>query len=151
MEKQEPGLTKTMTSKTEAMGTDLELQQTTGVGMVEDINKSEALPASGPNIDTYRGLTPRHVQLMAIGGSIGTGIFVGIGNFLQAAGPLNLFLGYIVWSIFFTWPCYLCVAEMVAYLPVRGNIFELATRFVDPALGFCMGGKCIPVSMELYL
>ncbi|EFY84454.1 hypothetical protein MAC_09511 [Metarhizium acridum CQMa 102] len=33
------------------------------------------------------------------------------------------------------WPCNLCVAEMCAYLPIRGSIFE----FVDPALGFAMG------------
>lgn len=148
MEKEGSSITKVMTSKTDAMGSDLEHQQTTGVGVVEDINKSVPAGLSGHNTETYRGLTPRHVQLMAIGGSIGTGVFVGIGNFLQIAGPLNLFLGYIVWSIFFTWPCYLCVAEMVAYLPVRGNIFELASRFVDPALGFSMGGKCISFSRD---
>ncbi|EJT69064.1 hypothetical protein GGTG_13332 [Gaeumannomyces tritici R3-111a-1] len=33
----------------------------------------------------------------------------------------------------------LCVAEMCAYLPICGSIFELASRFVDPALGFAMG------------
>lgn len=88
---------------------------------------------------TKRGLSPRHVQLMAIGGSIGTGLFVGIGGVLSKAGPLSLFIGYLIWGIFFIWPTNLCVAEMCAYLPVRGSIFELATRFVDPALGFAMG------------
>lgn len=84
---------------------------------------------------TVRGLSPRHVQLMAIGGSIGTGLFVGIGSVLSKAGPLSVVLGYLVWGIFFVWPCNLCVAEMCAHLPVRGSIFELAARFVDPALG----------------
>lgn len=88
---------------------------------------------------TQRGLSPRHVQLMAIGGSIGTGLFVGIGGVLSKAGPLSLFLGYLLWGVFFVWPCNLCVAEMHAYLPIRGSIFELAARFVDPALGFAMG------------
>ena len=88
---------------------------------------------------TKRGLTPRHVQLMAIGGSIGTGLFVGIGGPLSTAGPLSLFLGYIVFGLLFIWPCCLCVGEMMAYLPLRGSIFELASRFVDPALGFSMG------------
>lgn len=86
--------------------------------------------------ETKRGLSPRHVQLMAIGGSIGTGLFVGIGSVLSQAGPLSLILGYLFWGILFIWPCYLCVAEMCAYLPIRGTIFELASRFVDPALGF---------------
>lgn len=89
--------------------------------------------------ETKRGLTPRHVQLMAIGGSMGTGLFVGIGGSLSKAGPLSLLLGYLAWGILFVWPCNLCVAEMCAWLPVRGTIFELAGRYVDPALGFAMG------------
>ncbi|KAK3192302.1 hypothetical protein K4F52_001515 [Lecanicillium sp. MT-2017a] len=88
---------------------------------------------------TQRGLSPRHVQLMAIGGSIGTGLFVGIGSVLSKSGPLSLFLGYLLWGTLFVWPCNLCVAEMCAYLPIRGSIFELAARFVDPAFGFAMG------------
>lgn len=88
---------------------------------------------------TKRGLSPRHVQLMAIGGSIGTGLFVGIGGVLSESGPLSLFLGYLIWGVFFVWPCNLCVAEMCSYLPIRGSIFELASRFVDPAMGFAMG------------
>ena len=88
---------------------------------------------------TKRGLHPRHVQLMAIGGSIGTGLFVGIGRTLSASGPLSLFLAYCFWGILFVWPCNLCVAEMLAYLPTRGTVFELSARYVDPALGFAMG------------
>lgn len=88
---------------------------------------------------TKRGLTPRHVQLMAIGGSIGTGLFVGIGGPLSKAGPLSVFLGYLAWGLLFIWPCCLCVGEMMAYLPVSGSIFELASRYVDPALGFGLG------------
>ncbi|KAI1841477.1 hypothetical protein JX265_009956 [Neoarthrinium moseri] len=89
--------------------------------------------------ETKRGLSPRHVQLMAIGGSIGTGLWVGIGGVLSKAGPLSLILGYAFWGLLFIWPLNLTVAEMCAYLPVRGSIFELASRFVDPALGFAMG------------
>ncbi|KAI1499575.1 amino acid permease/ SLC12A domain-containing protein [Biscogniauxia marginata] len=89
--------------------------------------------------ETKRGLSPRHVQLMAIGGSIGTGLWVGIGSVLSNAGPLSLVLGYMFWGLLYVWPLNLCVAEMCAYLPIRGTIFELASRFVDPALGFAMG------------
>lgn len=89
--------------------------------------------------ETHRGLKPRHVHLMAIGGSIGVGLWVGIGSVLSKAGPLSLILGYAFWGCFFIWPLYLCVAEMCAYLPVRGSIFTLAARFVDPAVGFAMG------------
>ena len=91
-----------------------------------------------PYCQTQRGLSPRHVQLMAIGGSIGTGLFVGIGSYLRDAGPLSVFLGYLCYGIFFIWPCNLCVGEMCAYLPIRGSIFELAARYIDPAFGFAM-------------
>ncbi|KAF5683478.1 general amino acid permease [Fusarium circinatum] len=122
----------------------------------QDDSKKVALDTSGPtnacdtssiqrasiymtNGQTKRGLSPRHVQLMAIAGSIGTALFVGIGGALSKAGPLSLSLGYLFWSMFFILPCTLSVAEMCAYLPIRGSIFELASRFVDPALGFSMG------------
>jgi amino acid permease len=88
---------------------------------------------------TKRGLHPRHVQLMAIGGSIGTGLFVGIGRTLSTSGPLSLFLAYCFWGLMFVWPCNLCVGEMLAYLPTRGTVFELSARYVDPAMGFAMG------------
>lgn len=109
-----------------------------------NVEAGDVKPAFGglerrAQFETQRGLSPRHVQLMAIGGSIGTGLFVGIGSVLSDAGPLSLVLGYLFWGVLFIWPCYLCVAEMCAYLPIRGTIFELASRFVDPALGFSMG------------
>lgn len=45
-----------------------------------------------------RGLKERHVQFIAIGGTIGVGLFVGIGSALATGGPLSLFLGYILTS-----------------------------------------------------
>ncbi|KAF9892702.1 hypothetical protein FE257_001104 [Aspergillus nanangensis] len=92
-----------------------------------------------PFHQTQRGLSSRHVQLMAIGGSIGTGLFVGIGNYLRDAGPLSVLLGYMVWGLMFILPVNLSVGEMCAYLPIKGSIFELAARYVDPAFGFAMG------------
>lgn len=86
-----------------------------------------------------RGLSGRHVQLMAIGGSIGTGIFVGIGSSLRTAGPLSCVLAYIIYSCMFIWPCNMAVAEMATHLPIRGSVFEFASRYVDPAFGFAMG------------
>ena len=88
---------------------------------------------------TRRGLSPRQAQLMAIGSGIGTGLFVGIGGVLSRAGPANLLLGYLTYALLFTWPLTLCVGEMLAFLPVRGCIYELAGRYVDPAFGFALG------------
>ena len=90
-------------------------------------------------LQTHRGLSPRHVQLMTIAGGIGVGLFVGVGGVLSKAGPLPLIIGYLIYGLGFIWPTMLNVAEMVAWLPIRGSIYELASRFVDPALGFAMG------------
>lgn len=109
-------------------------------GQLGDVTKSGmSKPAMHPLHTTKRGLKSRHVQLMAIGGSIGTALFVGIGGSLSRAGPLSLLLGYILWGVGFIWPCNLYTAEMIAYLPVKGQIFELASRYVDPAVGFALG------------
>ncbi|KAH9884243.1 amino acid permease/ SLC12A domain-containing protein [Xylariomycetidae sp. FL2044] len=112
-----------------------------GLSPVTSSQPGVVLSSSGHPIinETKRGLSPRHVQLMAIGGSIGTGLWVGIGARLSDAGPLSLVLGYMFWGLLFVWPLNLCVAEMVAYLPLKDCIFGLGTRFVDGALGFAMG------------
>lgn len=112
----------------------MEKKEPTDVTVTKDDGEGDVLPYR----QTQRGLTSRHVQLMAIGGSIGTGLFVGIGSYLRDTGPLSVFLGFLVWGCLFILPVNLCVGEMAAYLPIRGSIFELAARFIDPAFGFAM-------------
>jgi amino acid transporter len=88
---------------------------------------------------TKRGLSGRHVQLMALGGSIGTALFVGIGGALRTSGPISLILGYMVYCLTFIYPCNLAVGEMAAHLPIRGSIFEFAKRYVNESFGFTLG------------
>ncbi|CAG7560605.1 unnamed protein product [Fusarium equiseti] len=105
----------------------------------DSISAAPADNATSTVLQTHRGLSPRHVQLMTIAGGIGVGLFVGVGGVLSKAGPLPLIIGYLIYGLGFIWPTMLNVAEMVAWLPIRGSIYELASRFVDPALGFAMG------------
>jgi aromatic amino acid transport protein AroP len=42
-----------------------------------------------------RGLKSRHIQLIALGGAIGTGLFLGIAQTIQMAGP-SVLLGYAI-------------------------------------------------------
>ncbi len=46
---------------------------------------------------THRKLKPRHIQLIGIGGTIGTALFVQIGRGLLAGGPGSLFLAFTIW------------------------------------------------------
>lgn len=47
-----------------------------------------------------RGLKSRHVQFIALGGAIGTGLFLGIGQALYSYGPLSILLGYTITGMF---------------------------------------------------
>ncbi|MCJ1441226.1 MAG: hypothetical protein MMC23_001712 [Stictis urceolatum] len=46
---------------------------------------------------THRKLKPRHIQLIGIGGTIGTALFVSIGQGLMNGGPGSLFLAFTIW------------------------------------------------------
>ncbi|CAK7265231.1 hypothetical protein SEPCBS57363_001476 [Sporothrix epigloea] len=85
-----------------------------------------------------RRLQNRQIQLLAIGGSIGTALFLSIGNGLINGGPGSLFIAYTMYS------CILglvnnCLAEMTVYMPVSGGFIRLAGKWVDDAFGFMAG------------
>ena len=46
---------------------------------------------------THRNLKPRHIQLIGIGGTIGTALYVQIGKGLMNGGPGSLFLAFSLW------------------------------------------------------
>ena len=88
---------------------------------------------------TTRGLSSRHMQLITIGSSVGTGMFIGIGSALARSGPLSVFLAFTIFALVVLFPLFMCAAEMCSWLPVRGSIFQFAERYVDPAFGFAGG------------
>lgn len=76
---------------------DAELQDTrrendTGTQVSLDANGIVAVERAMYVFKTHRGLKSRHIQLIALGGSIGTGLFVGTGTTLSLAGPAPLFM-----------------------------------------------------------
>jgi amino acid transporter len=85
-----------------------------------------------------RHLGNRQIQLIAIGGSIGTALFVSIGTGLYHGGPGSLFLAYSIQSIFLAM-INNCLAEMSTAFPVSGGFIRLAGKWVDDALGFMVG------------
>jgi len=50
---------------------------------------------------THRKLRPRHIQLIGIGGTIGTALYVNIGRGLLAGGPASLFMAFTIWYAFY--------------------------------------------------
>ncbi|KZO90439.1 amino acid permease [Calocera viscosa TUFC12733] len=85
-----------------------------------------------------RALKSRHLQMIAIGGTIGTGLFVGSGGALATAGPVGTLLGYVIVGTM-VYSVMISLGEMTTLYPVSGSFTHYATRFVDPALGFALG------------
>lgn len=85
-----------------------------------------------------RRLGNRQIQLIAIGGSIGTALFVSINSGLYHGGPGSLFLAYTFYSMMLGLVNN-CTAEMTTYMPVSGGFIRLAGHWVDEAFGFMAG------------
>lgn len=86
-----------------------------------------------------RGLKSRHIQFLALGGAIGTGLFIGSGQILATVGPAPLFMAYLVMMVV-VWVVMNVLAEMTTYLPLKGiSIPYFVGRFVDPSLAFAAG------------
>ncbi|OII66017.1 amino acid permease [Streptomyces sp. CC77] len=84
-----------------------------------------------------RALGARQIQMIAIGGAIGTGLFLGAGTVISKAGP-SLVLAYALAGlvIFFIMRA---LGELLMYRPVSGSFSEYAREFVGPFAGFATG------------
>ena len=72
-----------------------------------------------------RKLSARQVQMIAIGGTIGTGLFLGTGKSLATGGPASMLIGYaIVGAIVFI--TMLSLGEMAAFVPIAGSFCTFA-------------------------
>lgn len=111
--------------------TDVEMQTDMSVGA----NEIQTLDRT----TTHRGLKSRHAQMIALGGTIGTGLFVGSGQGLNMGGPLTLLLAYIIISLLL-YGVATATGEMASYLPVPGSSMAYyGNRFGSNSLGFTLG------------
>ncbi|CCC05041.1 hypothetical protein SMACR_07364 [Sordaria macrospora] len=110
-----------------------------GTGSGSDVHHEVAsLSSSGGGDKTHRKLKSRHIQLIGIGGTIGTALYVQIGKGLLNGGPASLFLAFTIWCTFIL-AITMCMAEMVTYLPISSPFIRFAGRYVDEAFGFAAG------------
>jgi lysine-specific permease len=85
-----------------------------------------------------RKLKTRHLSMIAIGGTIGTGLFLASGTTIHDAGPGGAIASYLIAGIM-VYFIMTSLAEMAAFIPISGSFSTYTSRFVDPALGFAVG------------
>ncbi|WP_431709804.1 amino acid permease [Glutamicibacter uratoxydans] len=96
-------------------------------------------PGPAPSERTLkRTLSSRHLQMIAIGGSIGTGLFVASGGSIAQAGPGGALVAYAAVGLM-VYLLMQSLGEMSAKIPVAGSFQTYATRFVSPSFGFAIG------------
>ncbi|MEU3523264.1 amino acid permease [Streptomyces sp. NPDC038707] len=84
-----------------------------------------------------RGLGARQIQMIAIGGAIGTGLFLGAGKGISKAGP-SLILAYAVAGLVI-FLIMRALGELLMYRPVSGSFSDYAREFIGPFAGFVTG------------
>ena len=101
---------------------------------MDNTSNNEATPST----QVKRRLKHRHLTMIALGGTIGTGLFVASGATISQAGPLGALVAYVAIGlmVFFLMTS---LGEMASYLPVSGSFASFADRYVDKAFGFAMG------------
>lgn len=88
---------------------------------------------------TKRQLKSRHVQLIALGGTIGTGLFLGSGAALAGAGPASVLMAYVIMATI-VFCVVTALGEMTSFLPIPGSsVPYFVDRYVDPSVAFAAG------------
>ncbi|KAH7145490.1 amino acid permease/ SLC12A domain-containing protein [Dactylonectria estremocensis] len=117
----------------------------------EDRREKDFLTRNGLNLRSFqrrdygtgeveldRSMKKRHLHMIAIGGSIGAGFFVGSGSAFVKGGPGSVLICFSIAGIMIFNVVH-ALGELAVMYPVSGGFYTYSTRFVDPSWGFAMG------------
>ncbi|ORX90772.1 amino acid transporter [Basidiobolus meristosporus CBS 931.73] len=118
---------------------------------MNDVEKHLEKTESEPGLK--RTLKARHLSMISIGGTIGTGLFLASGNSISTAGPGGALVSYFAIGMM-VFLLMTSLGEMATFMPVSGSFNTYGARFVDPAFGFALGWNywynwAITVAFEL--
>ncbi len=85
-----------------------------------------------------RQLKSRHLAMIAIGGSIGTGLFIASGATVSQAGPGGALLSYALISLM-VYFLMTSLGELAAFMPVSGSFSTYGSKYVEEGFGFALG------------
>ncbi|KAF5353980.1 hypothetical protein D9756_006930 [Leucocoprinus leucothites] len=108
-------------------------QVVAGASNVDDLEK---IMADAPMLQ--QKMKPRHLTMIAVGGSIGTGLFVGSGSALAVGGPAGILIAWLLIGIMLI-NVTQAIGEISILYPVSGGFYTWAVRFLDPSFAFAMG------------
>ncbi|KAF5344169.1 hypothetical protein D9756_011404 [Leucocoprinus leucothites] len=111
-----------------------------GAQVLSPAEQSDVLPAPPVDKDNerlHRGLSARQVQMIAVAGTIGTGLFLGTGSSLATGGPASMLICYTIIG-FIVYITLLLLGEMATQYPIAGSFGTYCTRFFSPSYGFAL-------------
>ncbi|KAL5536357.1 ALP1_2 [Sanghuangporus sanghuang] len=112
---------------------DEKLQEAPGLG--DQI--PQVCAADAPKTGLRRDLSTRQVSMIAIAGTIGTGLFLGTGRSLAQGGPASILICYVVIG-FIVYITLILLGELATQYPVAGSFTVYASRFFSPSYAFAL-------------
>ncbi|CAF3892993.1 unnamed protein product [Rotaria magnacalcarata] len=100
-------------------------------------DENDILPAPHVEGQLHRNLKERHMTMIALGGTIGTGLFLASGQALASSGPAGVLVSYVIVSIM-VYFVMTSLGELATHLPISGSFNTYGSRFVDEAFGFAL-------------
>lgn len=101
------------------------------------MNKQSISQPSLQDFEFRRSLKDRHVQLIALGGIIGSGYFLGTGEVVHLVGPA-VFLAYMLGGLI-VYLTMICMGELAVAIPISGSFINYTADFISPSLACGVG------------
>src|SRR3990167_1613915 len=112
------------------------------------VNKQPVTVHPPPDGEFRRALKNRHVQLIALGGIIGSGYFLGTGEVVHLVGP-SVFLAYVLGGLI-VYLTMICMGEIAIAIPISGSFINYTADFISPSLA-CGVGWSYWISWVVYI
>jgi len=147
----ETGISKNVDHEVKGVDSPLANSPSRGDGEYYDAPREPFLTRLGVTPDSFKRRTladkhnqlnktmkARHLNMIAIGGSIGAGLFVGSGGALSNGGPGALLVCFSIIGIMMFNVVH-ALGELAIMYPISGGFYTYSVRFIDPSWGFAMG------------